>query len=213
VDVTEAIMTTGSCRYYKPDPIPDDVLMRVLDAARYAPQGGNRQPVRLLVVRDQALRTQLKEWYLQPWNAYMAAAKDGLISIGSGEIPRVLADADHFAQHMDVCPVHVVVCAKLDDIHPTDLELNRPTVVYGASIYPAVQNLILKARAEGLGSSLTTLLCHFEPQMRDLLHIPQDIATAAVVTLGWPVKPFPKKLDRRPLADMVHFDRFGEVAA
>jgi nitroreductase len=121
----------------------------------------------------------------------------------------VLADADHFANHMDECPALIVVCASLEDIHPTDLELDRPTVVYGASIYPAVQNMIIKARAEGLGTTLTTLLCHFEPQVKELLGIPAGIATAAVVAIGWPAKPFPKKLDRRPLSEIVSFETYG----
>lgn len=209
MEVTEAMMTNGTCRYYKEDPIPDDVLMRVLDAARYAPQGGNRQPVRLLVVRDPEKKRQLKEWYLQPWNAYMAAAKEGMIKIGSGELPRVLTDADNFANAMDKIPALVVVCAVMDDIHPTDMELDRPTVVYGCSIYPAMQNMVLKARDEGLGTTVTTLLCHFEPQVKALLNIPNGIATAAVVAMGWPAKPFPKKLDRRPLSDMVFFESYG----
>jgi nitroreductase len=209
MDMIEAMMTNGTCRYYTEDPIPDEVLMRVLDAARYAPQGGNRQPVRLLVVRDPAKKQQLKEWYLQPWNAYMAAAKEGMIKIGSGELPRVLSDADNFANAIDKIPALVVVCAVMADIHPTDMDLDRPTVVYGASIYPAMQNMVLKARAEGLGTTVTTLLCHFEPQVKELLSIPDGIATAAVVAMGWPARPFPKKLDRRPLEEMVYFESYG----
>jgi nitroreductase len=208
MEVSEAMQTNGSCRYFTDAPIPDDTLMRVLDAARYAPQGGNRQPVRLLVVRDPEVKRQLKDWYLGPWNAYMAAAKEGMIGIGSDEMPRLLKDADHFANHLHECPALIVVCAVLEDIHPTDTELDRPTVVYGASIYPGVQNLILKARDEGLGTTLTTLLCYSEPQMKELLGIPDGVATAAVVAIGWPAKPFPKKLDRKPIESMVYFDRW-----
>ncbi|HEU4324243.1 MAG TPA: nitroreductase family protein [Roseiflexaceae bacterium] len=213
MELIEIMRSQSACRYYTPDPIPDEVLARVLDAARWAPQGGNRQPVRFVVVRNPETKRIMKEWYLEPWNAYLAAARQGGITIGSGEpiaIPKALADADHFAQHLDEVPVWVLVCAVMADIHPTDLELDRPTVVYGASIYPAVQNLLLKAREEGLGSTLTTLLCHAEPRIKELLRIPDGIATCAMLTLGWPARPFPKQLSRRPLTEIVFDEHYGE---
>jgi len=212
VELIELMRSQSSCRFYKTDPVPDDVLKRVLDAARWAPQGGNRQPVRFVVVRDPEKKRTLKEWYMNPWNAYVAAARQGAIHVGSEsevKIPKMLTDADYFANHMEEVPVWLVVCAELAEIHPTDIELDRPTVVYGASIYPAVQNVLLKARDEGLGSTLTTLLCHYEPQVKALLNIPDGIATCAMVTLGWPAKEFPKKLNRHPLSEIIFDERYG----
>ena len=196
---------------FKPDPVPGEVLLRAFSAARFAPQGGNRQPVRWIVVRDAAKKQQLKEWYLQPWKAYLAAAQEGEIRIGA--MNKLLYDADHFAEHLDEIPVLAVVCAELSEIHPTDHELGRLSVVGGGSIYPTVQNFLLACRAEGLGTALTTLLCHFEPQVRDLLGIPEGIITAGTVAVGYPAKPFPKRLARRPVEEVVFLDRYVERLA
>jgi len=106
--------------------------------------------------------------------------------------------------------VLVVVCAQLSDLLATDRHLDRLSIVGGASVYPAVQNLLLSARAEGLGTALTTLLCALEPQVKGLLEIPDGVATAATVALGYPTRRFPKRLARRPLADLCFADTFGE---
>lgn len=107
MDFREVIETTGTCRFYRPDPVPDDVLRRVLDGTRYAPTGGNRQGVRFVAVRDPAKRRHLKELYLPLWEQYAsrATARPG------APVPRLLANADHFARHLDEIPVLVVVCA------------------------------------------------------------------------------------------------------
>ena len=203
----EVIETTGTCRFYRPDSVPTDVLTRILDAARYAPSGGNRQPVRLVAVRDRQKKQKLKELYLPIWTNYVARVKES-----APEHParaRLLNNADHFAQHLDEVPVLLVVCAALSEVLPTDQGLGRLSIVGGASVYPAVQNVLLKAREEGLGTALTTLLCMVEPQVKQLLHIPDDISTAAVIALGYPAKPFPKRLRRRPLAEMAFAEHYG----
>lgn len=207
MELEEAMQTNGTCRFYKPDPIPDDVLARVLDASRFAPNGGNRQGLRFVVVKDAAKKAQLAEWYRVPWKAYMEGARAGQIDIG-GEW-KVVENADHFADHLQDVPSIIIACAKLDAVHPTDTDLGRVSVVGGGSIYPGVQNLLLRARQEGLGTALTTLLCMVEPQVKALLNIPDDVITAAHIAIGWPVRPFPKKLSRMPLADMVHLDGWG----
>jgi len=205
MDFREVIETTGTCRFYRPDPIPDDVLARVLDGTRWAPTGGNRQGVRFVVVRDAAKRRQLKDWYLPLWEAYAsrATARPGAPK------PRLLENADHFARHLDQVPALVVVCAQLADLMATDRHLERLTIVGGASVYPSVQNLLLSARAEGLGTALTTLLCAVEPQVKTLLAIPDGIATAAMVAMGYPAKAFPKRLARRPLGETCFVDTYG----
>lgn len=209
MELLEAMHSTGTCRYYKPDPVPDAVLAPVLDCARWAPSGGNRQPVSLVVVREAATKAALQALYLPFWEGYVAGIEDGTVRLGSRD-RRVLDAADHFAHHLAEIPVFVVVCARLADVHPTDTELGRLSIVGGASIYPAVQNLLLGARAAGLGTALTTLLCAVEPQVRNLLGIPGDISTAAMITLGWPARPFPRRLNRRPLREMAFAERYGE---
>lgn len=206
MDLYEAMRSTGSTRYYETRDIPDDVMARVLDAARCAPSGGNRQPVRFLLVKDAAKKRRLKELYLPIWDAYVDAIPN---EKRVGSMLRLIENAGHFARHLDEVPVMVVVCAVLSDVYPSDAKLGRLSVVGGASIYPMVQNLILACRAEGIGSTLTTLLCGVEPEVKKLLDIPAEIATAAMITLGYPVRGFPKHLKRRPLAEMVFLDTYG----
>ena len=207
MDLLDAIHTTGTCRFFTRDAVPDAVLARVLDAARFAPTGGNRQPVRFVAVRDAALRRELAALYLPHWETYFRQVARGDVRVGA--LPKIVANADHFARHLAEVPVLVVACAKLADVHPTDAALGRLSIVGGASVYPAVQNLLLAARAEGLGSALTTLLCAEEPRVKELLAIPSDVSTAAMVALGWPAQPFPRRLNRRPLAEVAFLDRYG----
>lgn len=201
----ETIETTGTCRFYLSDPVPDDALRRVIDAARFAPTGGNRQGVRFLIVRDAAKRRALRDLYLPLWEQYASRA----VSKPGAPLPRMLQNADHMARHLDEVPVHVVVCAQTADLMATDRHLERVSVVAGASIYPSVQNLLLAARAEGLGTALTTLLCAVEPKVKELLAIPDGVATAALIPLGYPAKGFPKKLSRRPVEEIAFADTYG----
>jgi nitroreductase len=205
MEFRDVIETTGTCRFYRPDLVPEEVLARVLDGARFAPTGGNRQGVHFVVVRDAAKRRQLKEWYLPPWEQYVARAT----ARPGAPRPKLLANADHFARHLDQIPVLIVVCVRLADLMATDRHLERLSIVGGASVYPSVQNLLLAARAEGLGTALTTLLCALEPQVKELLGIPDGIATAATVAMGYPAKGFPRKLARRPLAEICFADAWG----
>ena len=184
MDLMDVMTTSGTCRYFTSDDVPADVLARVLDAARWAPTGGNRQGVRFVVVRDQAKRRQLAEWYREEWSPYAAHTRAALERNGGSMA--VLDRAQHFADHFEDVPVLLVVCAKWAAIYPTDHELGRISVVGGCSIYPAVQNVLLKAREEGLGAALTTLLCRYEPQVKDLLDIPDGVITAAHVAPGGP---------------------------
>jgi nitroreductase len=210
----EVVEGAGACRYYRADPVPRDVLARVLDAARYAPTGGNRQPVRFVAVCDAGKRRALAALYLPLWETYARGGRKAREALPDGRAKdaalRMLEGADHMARRLAEIPVLVVVCARTSELFATDAALGRLSVVGGASIYPAVQNLILAARAEGLGTALTTLLCAREAKVRELLGIPDEFLTAALVPLGYPAKPFPKRLRRRPLGEVAFVDTFGE---
>ncbi len=218
MELVEAMRTQHACRYYRPDPVPADVFHRAVEAARFGPQGGNRQPVRFLIVTDAAKRRQLAEWYLVPWKAYVAAALSDQEAIEaesgdekathvlSNDPARALAAADDFAEHFADHPAIVVVLANLADTHPTDTDLGRLSIVGGASVYPGVQNLCLALRDQGVATTLTTLLCVFEPQVKELLGIPAELSTAAFIVAGYPARPFPTGLTRRPVEEIAFLD-------
>lgn len=207
MELDEVIRGAGTCRYFTAEPVSDEDLHRLFDAARFGPQGGNRQPVRWIVVRDPAVKRQLRDLYLQPWKAYYNGVLAGEVKVLAGR--SVLEDADHFAERFDAVPVIVVVCASLPDLTATDRNLDRIGIVGGGSVYPSVQNLLLTARQMGLGAALTTLLVNFEPQLKDLLGVPDDFALAGTISLGHPQRPLPRRLTRQPVEELVYSERFG----
>ena len=210
-----------STRRFTDEPVGRELLERALDNARFAPSGGNRQGWSVIVVTDQGLRTRLRELYGPPWDAYMirtggralldaadrgAAQPDG---VTPGRI-RMLRDADEYARTFDHAPVHLVVCVRLDTLAVTDAELTRQSIVGGASIYPFVQNILLALRHEGLGASFTTLLVPAEETVCELLSIPDGVAVAGHISLGWRADPWPARLSRRPVSAFTFGNRFGE---
>jgi nitroreductase len=203
MELTEAMRTTGTCRRFRPDPVPDDVLHRAFEVARFGPQGGNRQPMRWIVVRDATTRAALGELYGPLWKAYVGERTSGRSRT------RAMIDTDYFAEHLGEVPAIVVACAELAALHPTDTGLGRLSVVGGGSIYPTVQNLCLALRDQGVGSAVTTLLCRAEPRVRELLAIPDGMITAAHVAVGYPARPFPTRLRRAAVEDVVFADGYG----
>jgi nitroreductase len=215
VEFYDVVSTAWTNRFYRRDPVDLEVLEKAFDAARFGPQGGNRQPVHFVVVTDPAVKAQLKQWYLVPWNEYLDDARKSDIAIGGQagfEVPEYLKKADDFAHELDEIPVLVVAIAELAGLHPTDLDTGRLSIVGGGSVYPSIQNFLLGLRNVGLGGALTTLLCHYEAQVKELLGIPDEYITAAVIAVGWPAKGFPKKLSRKPVSEYYSVGKFGQKA-
>lgn len=218
MDLIEAMRSQPANRFYKPDPVPQEVFYKAMDSARFGPQGGNRQPVRFLIVTDPDKRAQLAEWYMQPWSVYyeQASAAGEALEAESGDAKATKAvmsqasveAANDFAINLANHPAIIVACAELEETHPTDTDLGRLSIVGGASVYPLVQNLCLALRNEGVATTLTTLLCLFEPQVKELLGIPEEYATAAHIVAGYPAKPFPTKLRRHPVEEIAFMDSF-----
>ncbi|MGI8507392.1 MAG: nitroreductase family protein [Solirubrobacteraceae bacterium] len=215
-DLYELMRCAPSTRYFTSDPVPRELLERVLDNARFAPSGGNRQGWRVIVITDAGTRRRLRELYEQPWNEYMintggrAALDAGAASgLEPGRL-RMLRGADEFAHNFDQVPVHLVVCVELDALAITDSGLERPSIVGGASIYPFVQNVLLGLRREGLGTAFTTLLVPAEPQVQELLAIPEGVAIAGHISVGYRADPWPKRLRRNPVEQFAFSERFGE---
>ena len=218
MDLVDVMRSQPANRFYKPDPVPVEVFHRAFDNARFGPQGGNRQPGRFLIVTDPAKKAQLAEWYWQPWSVYYEQATSGgeAIEAESGDQKATeavmsqasIVAANEFAKNFADHPAIIVACANLADTHPTDTDLGRLSIVGGASVYPVVQNVCLALRNEGVATTVTTLLCLFEPQVKELLGIPEEYATAAHIVAGYPAKPFPTKLTRRPVEEIAFLDSF-----
>ncbi len=162
MELYEAMSTLRAVRRLKPDPIADDVLDRVLRAATWAPTGGNHQSWRIIAVSDSTLKQGLEDLYRPHWESYIPGYEDHMASMPAKEAEssrKALASGTYLATHMHEAPVICVFCFNFDHITVTDANLPRTSVVGGGSIYPAVQNMLLAARNEGLGCVLTTLLC------------------------------------------------------
>jgi nitroreductase len=215
-DLYELMRCVPSTRHFTAEPVPRELLERVFENARFAPSGGNRQGWRVIVVTDRELRRRMRELYEQPWNDYMVKT-GGRAALEAGEasgLPagrlRMLGAADEFARHFDEVPVHLVVCAQIGALAITDAELDRPSIVGGASIYPFVHNVLLGLRHEGLGAAFTTLLIPAEPQLRELLQIPDGIAVAGHISVGHRDGDWPRRLTRNPVSEFVFGERFGQ---
>ena len=209
-----AMRTLRAVRRLRPDPIPAPVLERVLEAASWAPTGGNVQPWRVIAVRDRELVAQLGLLYAARWRAYSAqhlAQLEGAPAELRAKTERMLGSGDHLADHFADTPVVLVFCFNPRLMAITDRAQPRVSVVGGASIYPAVENALLACRAEGLGCVLTTLLCEVEPEVRALLAIPEPWATAAAVPIGYPVARGHGPITRRPVAKLAFGDRWDNV--
>ena len=213
MELYDAMSTLRAVRRLKSDPIPDDVLDRVLTAATWAPTGGNHQAWRIIAVQDPAKKRALADLYKPHWLNYVPAyeaALNGAPKNVAEKSRRTLTAGTYLAEHLHEVPVICVFCFSLEGITVTDQGLNRQSVVGGGSIYPAAQNLLLAARSEGLGCVLTTLLCVEEPAVKELLGLPDDWFTAAAIPLGYPVGGGHGPITRKPIDKMVFRDGFGE---
>ncbi len=211
----EVMRCAPSTRRFTAEPVPREILERVLDNARFAPSGGNRQGWRVIVITDRVTRRRLRELYEPHWMAYTErtgarqALQDGETSgLPAGRL-RMLRDADEFAHRFDEVPLHLVPCVQLSALAITDAELDRPSIVGGASIYPFVQNLLLALRHEGLGAAFTTLLVPAEAEVRDLLEIPEEMALAGHIAAGYRADPWPDRLSRHPVHEFAFGERYG----
>jgi nitroreductase len=222
MELTEALRTTGAVREFDDTPVDDDVIESILDTARFAPSGGNRQAWRVIVVRDQRTRERIRDLYLTGWYDYQAQVQAGLVAwaaVGDREAeaaalvraPEIAEAARRgpggFAEHLERVPVLLAVIADLRRVAAMDRDFPRYGMVGGASIYPFVWGILLAARGAGLGGVITTTLTRSEVEVRQLLGVPDHFALAAVVALGHPRRR-PTSLRRRPVQRFATLDRF-----
>jgi nitroreductase len=206
------LSTTRSIRRISDKPVDDATLERILQAAIWAPSGGNRQPWRMIAVRDRELKQKLSDLYSAEWAKYVEMNMLRVEGMPENIVEQVrsgLAIGTRLAEGLADVPVVVMFLHDPREVFVTDGNLGRTSVVGGASLYPAVQNLLLAARAEGLGGVLTTLISSVEPQVREVLSVPEPWGVYAMVPLGYPMgKHGP--LRRAPLSHMVKYDRWSD---
>lgn len=221
MELAEVMRTTAAVRQFTDEAVPDEVLFRVLDLARHAPSGGNRQAWGVIVVRDRELRRALRDLAQGAWREYVAHLEAGLVPFaplpergwqaGPGvdlAAARRVERPAPFVDELDRVPVLLAVTADLGSLAVMDTGLDRQSIVGGASVYPFVENLLLAARDQGLGGVMTTFLCREERAVRDLLVLPDGVVLAAVVALGRPVKQV-RRLRREPVEAFTWVDRHG----
>jgi nitroreductase len=216
----EAIMrTTFACREFTDDPVPDEDLVDILDLARFAPSGGNRQGWKVVAVREQATKSKLVELCLPGLRLYVAQRKAGENPWNTIDPSTVdPAGVDHgddrpveWFKSLERAPVLLIVGVDLKVVASVDKELDRIGVVSGGSIYPFVHNILLAARGKGYAGALTTFVSAAEPEVQQLLGFPTHVAVAAMVPLGRPRTEL-TKLTRKPVSEFATLERFDGPA-
>lgn len=211
-DFYSLLSTTRSIRRIRNTPVDSSILERICQAAIWAPSGGNRQPWRMIAVTDTAIKQELSRIYVSEWEKYVDFNLAKLGNQPIDVIERVRAQfstGTSLAENLADVPVVMMFVHDPSALHVTDAGLNRHPVVGGASLYPAVQNLLLAARAEGLGGVLTTLICSRENELRDLLKFPDGWGVHAMVPLGYPVGQH-GPLQRAPLNTIMHMNTWAQ---
>jgi nitroreductase len=198
----EIMQTTRSMRRLKPDPVPPALVRKILEAGVSAPSGGNMQRWRFLVIRDPEIKKTVGAYYKRVWDEVVSPryrAGEPAPGTNPERFSRMLDSAQYLADHIHEAPVWIVPC----------MQGANPTRTAGSSIYPAVQNMLLAARALGLGATLTTLYLSFEKEVEAALSLPSDVHSYALIPLGYPMGRF-GPVRRVPLADVVYGDRWDQ---
>ncbi len=200
----EALHSTPSRRYLSDRPIPDEVLWSILDAAIRGPNGGNRQSWGWVVVTDPLVKAQVGEWYREGWQLAYGSRRDEVLSAPPSDIglsPASYRAADHLAEHIEQAPVWIIPVLRdaADSANPR----------LGSSIYGAIQHLQLAARAYGIGSTLTSFHVAHEAELHELLGLPDDALSMALIPLGYPARGRWSQPKRQPLEQVVHWEQWG----
>jgi nitroreductase len=214
-DLETTMRTTFGCRAFTDDPVPDTDLVAILDQARFAPSGGNRQGWKVIVVRDQSTKDALVELSLPAlriYTAQRAAGENPWNTITPSSIdPDTVDQSDNrgveWFRAIAEAPVFLVIGIDLGVVASADSKLDRIGVVSGGSVYPFVQNLLLAARGRGYGGTLTTFVAAAEPAAQALLGMPPEVAIAALVPLGRPRRNI-TKLTRNPVSAFARVGRW-----
>jgi len=204
----DVMFSTRSLRRLKPDPVPDEVVYKVLDAGIRAPSGGNTQHWRFVVVKDPQVKQQIQQIYQKGWSEVQAMyrTRTAPTHMEEGKFRRLIDAAAYLAEHLAEVPVLLFACLKERPMPPElAAKLAR---LSGSSIYPAVQNMLLACRALGLGATLTTVCSLYDDEIKAVLHLPSDISTYALLPIGYPQGKF-GPVKRLAVEEVTCVDRWG----
>jgi nitroreductase len=201
----EIIFSMRAMRRLKPDPVADDLIEQILRAGQAAPNGGNSQDWGVLVVRDRALKEKVQVYYARVFDELIGpgyAAKLAGMAPGPEreKFARQVAATEHLTRNFHLAPVWLVACLKTGPRGPNPMS--------GASIYPAVQNMLLAARALGLGSTLTTRHMIRGQEVDAALGLPEGVTSFAILPIGYPAGKF-GPVGRNPLETFAHRETWG----
>ena len=202
--IFEILHTTRAMRRLKPDPVPDALIRQILEAGLSAANGGNFQRWRFLVVKDPAIKQAVQRLYKRAFDEVVGpryATSAPPPGSDAARYHRQHMAVEYLTEHFHEAPVWIVACI--------DHGKEKPSRAAGASIYPAVQNMLLAARALGLGSTLTTRHLLFEAEAEAALGLPPGVHSYAILPIGWPMGRF-GPVGRGKLEDFVYLDRWGE---
>lgn len=214
MELYEAMRTAFSAREFTGEPLPDEVLERILEHARFAPSGGNRQGWHVVVVRDPATKAAIADLAVPAAKRYSAQVRAGEnpwnTVVPPGPTPAEIEATPPppgLIEPTRDAPVLIVVCVDLRVVASIDQYLDRVGLVSGASIYPFAWNILLGLRNEGYGGTLTTMPIAEEPRLKELLGLPGHVAVAAVILAGRPLRQL-QRLKRKPVAEFLHHERW-----
>jgi nitroreductase len=219
MELRDVMRSTPATREFTDEPVSDEQLHALLDVARFAPSGGNRQGWRVIVLQDPEVRRRIRDLYALSWREYMAHVTAGLVPfapVDNGRWTGPAVDLDQaratpapmpFADHLDEVPILLLLVVELAALAVLDNGLDRQSIVGGGSVYPFGHNILLAARDAGLGGVMTTALARQEPAVKELLGIPDGYAIAGLLALGHPAKQV-TKLRRDPVEAFTTVDRF-----
>ena len=215
MDFVDVARTTFAAREFTDDPVPDEVLYRIFDTARFAPNGGNRQGWKVIVIRDEETKKSLGELCWSPMRVAAAQTRVGevywqsvtptSVNIEEAADDESLPIAIPMFEHLEEVPVVCIVVVDLNVVASMDQYLDRVGVGSGASVYPMAWSALMAARNEGFGGTLTTLLAAQEPAVQELLGLESYEAVAAMLTIGRPPKQL-SKLSRKPVEEFVFLE-------
>jgi nitroreductase len=213
----EAMYTARAIRRLRPDPVPDDVITKVLDAAIRAPSGSNAQSWLFVVAKDPSVKKRLGDIYKKASSILVKlySGRERPAHMEERQYERFMASVTHLFDHMGDAPVIIVPCLRSSiwtgaASLPDDIKrrMQGSVRLAGSSIYPAVQNIILACRAHGLGTVLTTIHAFFEEEVHEILGLPDDVQTYAMMPIGYPQGHF-GPVKRRPVGEVACLDRYG----